>query len=1020
VTLLLLAPAIFASEHTGVVKFTGLPVPGVTITATQGDKTLTAVTDVQGVYRFPDLADGTWKFHVAMLCFTPIDSDVIVSASAPPAVWDLKLLSMSEIQAVAGPEAPKLAVSAAPPPEKPATPAPAAPQPSGLLKRSKKAPVPAANPQGGYQRASLNASGDQPKPSSDAAPPPPPEASQGAVDGFLVNGSVNNGAASPFAQSGAFGNNRRGGRSLWNGGIGLKFGDSVFDARPYSLTGQDTPKPSYSYFQGSANVGGPIKIPHITNGVNSNFFLGYQWLHNTNATTQSALMPDAASRNGELSTPAIDPATGAPFPGNIIPASRISSQATALLALYPLPNIPGNSHYNFQVPISSRTQQDSFQGRANKAINPKNMVMYSLAFQRTSTGGPNLFGFYDHTKIFGITTTLSYNHRFTNHLFGTPNFTFSRQVTTVTPYFANQRNISAEAGITGNNQDPVNWGPPSLSFSSGIAGLSDVQSSSNRNQTAALGYSMFWNHRAHNVTFGGDYKRQQFNALSQQNPRGTFTFTSAGTGYDFANFLLGFPNVSSIAYGNADKYFRSSLYDAFFTDDWRINSSFSLNAGARWEYGSPVTELYGRLVNLDFGPGFSAAAPVVAQSPTGPLTGMHYPDSLVHPDKSAIQPRIGIAWRPLPASSLVVRAGYGIYYNTSVYQTIASQMAQQSPLSTSFSVQNSAQNPLTLANGFNPTGISIPNTFAIDPNFRVGYAHNWNASVQRDLPGGLVVIATYLGIKGTRAVQEFLPNTYPTGAVNPCTLCPAGFAYMASNGNSTRQSGELQLRRRMRSGFTASVDYTFSKAIDDAALGGKGQGTAVIAQNWLDLKSEKALSKFDQRHVLAAQFQYTTGMGVRGGTLLDGWRGTLFKDWTFAGDINAASGLPETPIYIAPVASTGVTGTIRPLYTGLPLYAAPPGLNVNPAAYTAPLPGQWGNAGRDTITGPFQLTIDASMSRTFRLTDKLNADLRFDSANPINHVTYTNWVTAINSAQFGLPAAANSMRTVRITVRVRF
>src|SRR6516165_2136317 len=132
VTLLLLAPALFAAEHPRAVKFTGLPVPGVTITATQGDKTLTAVTDPQGVYRIPELADGTWKFHVAMLCFTPIDSEVVVSASAPPAVWDLKLLSMSEIQAVAGPEAPKLAVSTAPPPEKPATPVPAAPQQTGL------------------------------------------------------------------------------------------------------------------------------------------------------------------------------------------------------------------------------------------------------------------------------------------------------------------------------------------------------------------------------------------------------------------------------------------------------------------------------------------------------------------------------------------------------------------------------------------------------------------------------------------------------------------------------------------------------------------------------------------------------------------------------------------------------------------------------------------------------------------------------------------------------------------------
>ena len=111
-----------------------------------------------------------------------------------------------------------------------------------------------------------------------------------------------------------------------------------------------------------------------------------------------------------------------------------------------------------------------------------------------------------------------------------------------------------------------------------------------------------------------DFRRQEFNYLAQQNPRGTFTFTGASTGSDFADFLLGIPDTSSIAFGNADKYFRQSVYDAYFTDDWRINPAITLNAGVRWEYGAPITEIYGRLVNLDIAPGFSAAAPVLAAS----------------------------------------------------------------------------------------------------------------------------------------------------------------------------------------------------------------------------------------------------------------------------------------------------------------------------------------------------------------------------------------------------------------------
>jgi hypothetical protein len=350
-------------------------------------------------------------------------------------------------------------------------------------------------------------------------------------------------------------------------------------------------------------------------------------------------------------------------------------------------------------------------------------------------------------------------------------------------------------------------------------------------------------------------------------------------------------------------------------------------------------------------------------------------------------------------------------------------MAQEAPLSKSLTVANTAANPLTLANGFIASPSITQDSFAIDPNFRVGYVQTWQASVQRDLPAALIVTATYLGIKGTRAPQEFLPNTYPTGAVNPCPSCPSGYIYETSNGNSTREAGQLQLRRRLHNGVTATLQYTYAKAIDDGALGGaggtSGGPTAVIAQNWLNLSAERGLSSFDQRHLLTAQLQYSTGVGVGGGTLLSGWRGGLFKEWTLATQITAGTGKPLTPVYFAAVPGTGVTGSYRPDYTGAPLYSAPPGLFLNPAAVSLPAPGQWGDAGRDSITGPNQFSLNASLARTFRLRDRLNMDLRFDSTNALNHVTFPSWNTTIN-AQFGSPTAANAMRNIQVYMRVRF
>jgi hypothetical protein len=127
-----------------------------------------------------------------------------------------------------------------------------------------------------------------------------------------------------------------------------------------------------------------------------------------------------------------------------------------------------------------------------------------------------------------------------------------------------------------------------------------------------------------------------------------------------------------------------------------------------------------------------------------------------------------------------------------------------------------------------------------------------------------------------------------------------------------------------------------------------------------------------------------------------------------------------TPIYPSAVSGTGVTGSIRPDYTGAGIYDAPPGLNLNPAAVAKPQSGQWGNAGRNSITGPSEFSLNASLSRTFRLGDRWNADFRIDAMNALNHVTYPSWVAMITSAQFGLPASANAMRTVRTMFRLRF
>jgi hypothetical protein len=1001
---------LLGSEHHGTVKFGGLPLPGATVTAKpmnakDGDKTFNAISDLEGRYSFPDLTDGPWTIQVEMPLFSPLQQEVSVGAGAAAADWDLKLLPPDQISAIVTPAPPRLQVAETPA----AAPAPTAAPPKPA-RNGKAAPAP-TNTATAFQRTDLNAAAaqnannDAPAPAPDNSVSETSAQSQRAADGLLIIGSVNNGASSPFAQLQAFGNNRRGVRSLYNGSIGFNNLElSGLDARTYSLTGQDTLKPNFTKIQGLAAFGGPVKIPGLLKRNGPNFTVNYQWLHNRNASTQTGLMPTAAQRAGDL-------------PGITTPLTQISPQALALLNFYPLPNFTGSTRYNYQVATLGAQHQDNVQARMNKQVK-KNQFSGSMGLQSNrSDSENNPFGFLDTGRSLGMNVQLGWRRSFTPRTFLNFGYQFSRLSSTNVPFFANHQNVSGQAGITGNNQDPLNWGPPSLSFASGISGLGDSQYSAIHNQTDGLSFDGLWNRGRHSFTYGADYRRQQLNSFSQQNPRGSFQFTGQATGSDFGGFLMGVPDAASIAFGNADKYFRYQSYDSFVRDDWRMRSSFTLDAALRWDYTSPISELYGRLVNLDVTPGFTSVAPVLGLSPTGPLTQQGYPSSLVRPDKHNISPRIAISWRPFSASSMVVRASFGIYYDTSLYQNIANQMAQQSPLSKSLRVANSPTIPLTLANGFIGNPKITPTTFAVDPNFRIGYAQAWQTSVQRDLPFALQMVVTYTGTKGTHSQQEFLPNTYPAGALNPCPTCPSGFTYLTSNGNSIRHAGVLQMRRRLRSGLTAELQYTYSKSIDDAALGGAG---TLVAQNWLDLSAERARSNFDQRHVMQFTMQYTTGMGLHGGSLLSGWRAKAFKEWTASTVIRAASGLPLTPQLPGIVQGTGLPGSIRPDYTGASVYDAPSGLNLNPAAYTAPAPGQWGNAGRNSITGPSQFSINASAQRTFRLTDRYSATLQINSVNPLNHPTFPNWVALVSSAQFGLPTGANGMRSVQTSLRVTF
>ncbi len=640
---------------------------------------------------------------------------------------------------------------------------------------------------------------------------------------------------------------------------------------------------------------------------------------------------------------------------------------------------------------------------------------------------PNIFNFIDTGTARNITANVSWGHNFSTRVINNLRYNFSRSRNLLSPFFANRENVAAELGITGTSQAPQNWGPPNLSFTN-YAGLSDAASSLTRNQTSGVGESLIWVHGVHNMTFGADYRRQQINRASDPNARGQYTFTGAstanlvngvaatGTGFDFASFLLGLPDTSALRYGNGNLYFRTAAYDVYMTDDWRLTQKFSINFGVRWDYQTPDH----RVVQPPGGSRRRARLcrdRQVLPGQSGPYSGA-LPSSLVKPDKNNISPRIGFAWRPLPKKNMVIRGGYGTYYNTSVYNNIANNMAQQPPFAQSFNVASHRVLPLGVPMTQYFSFISGQRSAhqhlsAVDPNYRIGYAQMWQISVQQDLR--LVRSSAPLPTTARRAGgldQTLLPNSAPSGAA------PNGLPVGLHLRTIERQ---LHLPRRLLPAHAPLPQRRVGQRHLYTLTG--PSTTPYRSQNYLDTSADRALSSTSRPDVLNLNWQYSTAVGRGGGMLINGWKGILLKDWTVTNTINLERAFPLTPV-IGGVRSTttgtGITGSLRANATGLSVADGAAGQPFNYLAFALPAPGQWGDAGRNTITGPTQFNLNGSLGRTFRVSERRSIDLRFDAVNALNHVTFRSFNTTIGSNSLGLLAGPSNMRSMTATLRFRF
>lgn len=881
-------------------------------------------------------------------------------------------------------------------------------------------------------------------------------ARKGAVLARLVGMAGRGGRAAAFQQPKVQGN------------VTETFSNSALNARAYSLSGQELSKPVQIGNNYSATLGGVL--PFIKPGTSAKRGGGklggggklsagppgwnftYSGSRNRGAQDMLTTVPTDLERVGDFSQSSLrsgplpgqpvrlfDPASAnlAPFQNARIPHDRMNPASLALIQYIPRPNLPG-AVQNYALQRSLPNTSDQFQGGiTGLQLTSKDNIAVNYAFRRGSGLSAGIFpGLDSSRKNRGQNLNLSGIHTFKPRFIAAWRVAFNRTRTEGTNAFAYTRNVEGALGITGTSLEPINWGIPNVGFTN-YGDLSLAAPSLNRNQTFSISGGFTRIGTKHTITTGGEISWNQRNSLTSTNARGAFSFTGyatsafdskgrpiAGTGNDFADFLLGLPYATSRRYGSDNNYLRNRAFSLFVQDNWRFRSGLTLNLGLRYEYTGPTFEKYNHLVSLDVAQGFTAVAPVFPEQ-VGPLSGRYFPRSLVNADRNNLGPRIGIAWKPVAGSKFVFRTGYGIFYNASAYSTIISQLVGQPPFAVNQDLLTSRSNPLTLQNGFpaDPV-VTILNTYAIDPNYKPAYVQQWNLDVQAQISRLYVLDVAYNGSKGTGLDILRAPNRTTSQISNA-----GNFVYQSNGAGSILHALNVNLTRRFSHGLNVNNTYTLSKSIDDAS--GIGGGLTV-AQNDANLAAERSRSSFDQRHNFATNFSYELPMGQNRKFFANASTRALnfISGWSVSGNFQLSSGTPLTARILGNVSNNsgtakGATNSERADATGLPVSLPWGDRSVarffNTQAFAIPAPGQFGNAGRYTINGPGNNVLNLSVRKSFRLDDNnRRVDFSMQVQNVLNHPNWGGVGTTVNALNFGLVTSVRSMRQMTMNLRISF
>ena len=908
-----------------------------------------------------------------------------------------------------------------------------------------------------------------------------------------------------------------------HGGAWEYYRNDVFDANGYNANAAGQAKPSFLRNQFGGQIGGPVVIPGLYHGRSKTFFFfSYEELRDSSPGAGfTTTVPTALEKTGNFSqtfntngSPLViyDPSSinsagvRTPFSGNIIPASRFNSVGQALLALYPLPNkagVGGSDQNNFFSDAPSTDNNYSYDIRIDHKFSDKqsifghvdefnDYILYGQVFGSPSLTPQNSNDYIpgrnilvDHTWV--ISPSVVFEHHLSwAHMeshrgsvdplgtaqFGIPSSAAPGLTSTFTPQVEATTNQLGQLG----NSEPYERNPNSVY------------------QYAA---SVSWLKGIHMMKFGTDlrlYRDQLYDPqLLTVNTSRTFTggpnagSPSGTTGDAVAELLLGQATVTS---GYAPQVnFGHQYYATYAMDTARFTHKLTVTYGLRYSYEGADSARNNELSYLDT----ASPSPIASQVPSIPnliggvgVVGQNGGSRVLQvPGKLHFEPRLGLAYS-LNAKT-VVHAGTGIFWHpTATYQTnpasygftrkSTSLDAAPDGVSPLYSLSNPFPSGLPTPYGNNPSPLPGNNTGSGPLSIELGqsisgngrnqsdpHQETWSFDIQRALPAGFVLTATYVGSVGIdllgavqlnqlpdaalatgSALNKVVPNPFFGVITDPSSLLSkstiqAGYLLRAypqflnfellNNGwgRSSYQAGQLTLEHRLGRGLSLLLGYTYSKNMDNIGE----LGTSASIQDNGCLKCEWSIADLDQTNVLRVSGLYQLPFGPQKQFLNQGFVSHLLGGWELGFTFQYNTGQPLALTSPVQSASLGSGSPMRPTLV--------PGESItqtvvnpktgevssfNPAAFTETGTYAFGNAPRylSGVRFPAFTQLDALLQKKIKIRERMGLTLRFEAMNSLNHVVFGGPDVGVTDTNFGYNphVQANNPRIAQISGRFTF